>query len=577
MRQMTGKYQSTTDPVGVRSRWASFQDRLGALLGCAPEARKALLSDMLTRTPAEATAYWLQLVVATGIATFGLVLDSTAVVIGAMLIAPLMTPIVGLGMGLAVGSPFLVLRSAGRVLLSISVAIGGAAIITKLLPFNELTSEIAARTTPTALDLFTAAFCAVAGAYASMRPGSGTAATAAGTSIGISLVPPLCASGYGVGTAQWEVARGAALLFTANFAAIVVVCTIAFVAAGFNRLNVAELEARELARAQGEPIARAIALRLAGIFASPGGPVMRLLLPFALLAAVYFPLRHALDQVAWQIRVRSAVNEALAPLLGHVVQSKLRVERGEVELKLLLIGTTDQAEGAQSDLTFELAKVAGVTPLVEVVAVPDARALSGLAARLLDAPTPVKTEPPAPAPGPQLLEAHARIREKLDQFWPSTHAGALAAAWFYPGSARVLKVAVTHIGTPLDAVSRESVSRALKISLDQTVELIDLPIPGELELSDSANQMEAFERAVERARSTSAIALCMEEPEVPPEVPPEVQRRRELNARSVLAERLHGAVEGLPNVTWLSGPAWRARFTLGSCRPTPEPSTSPPP
>ncbi len=567
---MRPKHESTAARVGAHSRWAGFQDRLGALLGCAPEARADLLSDMLTRTPAEATAYWLQLVVATGIATFGLVLDSTAVVIGAMLIAPLMTPIVGLGMGLAVGSPFLVLRATGRVLLSISVAIGGAALITKLLPFNELTNEIAARTTPTALDLFTAAFCAVAGAYASMRPGSGTAATAAGTSIGISLVPPLCASGYGVGTAQWEVARGAALLFTANFAAIVVVCTIAFVAAGFNRLNVAELEARELARAQGEPIARAIAVRLARIFASPGGPVMRLLLPFALLAAVYFPLRHALDQVAWQIRVRTAANAALAPLLGQVVQSKLRVDRGEVELKLLLIGTTAQAERAQSDLTFELAKVAGVTPLVEVVAVPDARALSGLAARLLDAPAPVKAEPPPPIPARQLLQSHARMRATLDQFWPSTHAGALATAWFYPGSAGALNVAVTHIGNPLDDVSRESVARALKIALEQPVELIDLPIPAELDLSDSANQMQAFAWALERAR-TSEISVCIEEPQAPPEA----ERRSALNARAALSDRLHAAVAGLSNVSWLSGPIPRARFVLGSCSQPSTPSSSP--
>jgi uncharacterized membrane protein len=92
------------------------------------------------------------------------------------------------------------------------------------------------------LDLITAAFCALAGVYASLRPGSDTAATAAGTSIGISLVPPLCASGYGVGTAAWSVAGGAALLFLTNLVAIVVVGTVAFVAAGFNRVATVALE-----------------------------------------------------------------------------------------------------------------------------------------------------------------------------------------------------------------------------------------------------------------------------------------------------------------------------------------------
>jgi uncharacterized membrane protein len=91
--------------------------------------------------------------------------------------------------------------------------------------------------------LVTAAFCALAGVYASLRPGSETATTAAGTSISISLVPPLCASGYGVGTAAGSVAGGAALLFLTNLVAI--------------------------------------------------------LMPFILLAAVYVPLRQALDEVAW--------------------------------------------------------------------------------------------------------------------------------------------------------------------------------------------------------------------------------------------------------------------------------------
>jgi uncharacterized hydrophobic protein (TIGR00271 family) len=117
-----------------------------------------------------------------------------------MLVAPLMGPIVGLSMGLATGSPFLVLRSAGRVSFSVLVAVGGAALITLLLPFHELNPEISARASPTVLDLITAGFCALAGVYASVRPGSDRTTTAAGTAISVSLVPPLCARGYGIGT-----------------------------------------------------------------------------------------------------------------------------------------------------------------------------------------------------------------------------------------------------------------------------------------------------------------------------------------------------------------------------------------
>jgi len=200
----------------LRQSLLGMQDRLVRLLGNSVEGRQQLVIGMLHRNASEATSYWLQLIVSIGIATLGLVVGSSAVVIGAMLIAPLMGPIVGLAMGLATGSPFLVLRSAGRVGLSVIVAIGGAAVITMMVPFHELNAEISARTSPTVLDLITAGFCALAGVYASVRPGSDTAATAAGTSIGISLVPPLCASGYGFGTAAWPVAGGAALLFLTN-------------------------------------------------------------------------------------------------------------------------------------------------------------------------------------------------------------------------------------------------------------------------------------------------------------------------------------------------------------------------
>jgi hypothetical protein len=64
---------------------ADLQDRLSTLLGCTPDQRSAVISNMLRHSPSEATGYWLQLFVAAGIATLGLVLGSTAVVIGAML------------------------------------------------------------------------------------------------------------------------------------------------------------------------------------------------------------------------------------------------------------------------------------------------------------------------------------------------------------------------------------------------------------------------------------------------------------------------------------------------------------
>jgi uncharacterized membrane protein len=120
-----------------------------------------------------------------------------------------------------------------------------------------MNSEISARTSPTVLDLITASFCALAGVYASVRPGSDTSTTAAGTAISVSLVPPLCASGYGIGTAAWPVAGGAALLFLTNLVAIVVVATSAFVASGFNRVDVVSRAGRRTGRPCAGAAARA--------------------------------------------------------------------------------------------------------------------------------------------------------------------------------------------------------------------------------------------------------------------------------------------------------------------------------
>ncbi|HET9953659.1 MAG TPA: DUF389 domain-containing protein, partial [Polyangiaceae bacterium] len=327
---------------------AGLQDRVVRLLGNSVEGRSLLVANLLRRDASEVTSYWLQLCVAIGIATLGLVVGSAAVVIGAMLIAPLMTPIVGLALGFSAGSPYLVLRCAGRIGFSVIVSIGGAALITVLLPFHELNAEIAARTSPTLLDLVTAAFCALAGVYASLRAGSDTATTAAGTSIGISLVPPLCASGYGLGTGSASTAGGAAMLFLTNFVAIVAVGTASFLFAGFNQVDVVALERDELSRkGTGAPVARLLARRLAKLFESRLGPLLRLAMPLILLAAVYLPLRRALDEVAWEVRVRAAVRTSIAREPLRVVQTRVRVERHEIELVMVILGTTRDAESAR--------------------------------------------------------------------------------------------------------------------------------------------------------------------------------------------------------------------------------------
>jgi uncharacterized hydrophobic protein (TIGR00271 family) len=517
---------------------------------------------MLRRDARESTAYWLQLLVSVGIATLGLVVGSTAVVIGAMLVAPLMGPIVGLAMGLATGSPFLVLRSAARIGASVLAAVGGAALITTLLPFHELNPEISARTSPTVLDLLTAAFCALAGVYASLRPGSDTTAAAAGTSISISLVPPLCASGYGIGTAVWDIAGGAALLFLTNLVAIVVVGTVAFVTAGFNRVGVVDLERVELEKGDGAPIARALARRLARLFESRSGPAFRFLMPFLLLGAVYVPLRRALDEVAWQVRVRAAVRDSLARERLRVVQSRARVEHHTVDLVVVLLGKTSDAEKARTRIEAEIRQAAGVEPRIEVLAVPDATAFAGLESTLQathDLPVAALAQP---TPDQQFESARARVRSTLLELWPSTVAGKPLAIDVGTAEDVSLTLRVVHLGPPLGSDADETLRKAIDTALERRTALVDIAVPPE-ELSRRAGDLSFVARVSSAIRATagiSAVSVCVVEPPVP-------DGKEAKSADVELARVVGELLAAHPRVEKKAGREWSVRFVHGTCQP----------
>jgi uncharacterized hydrophobic protein (TIGR00271 family) len=543
-----------------------LQDRLSALLGCPPRSRAEVIRGMLRRGPSEVTAYWLQLLVASGIATLGLVLGSTAVVIGAMLIAPLMAPIVSLGMGFAIGSPFLVVRSFSRIVGSVIVVVGFAAAITHSLPFHEINAEIAARTSPTALDLLTAAFCALAGVYAAMRPASDVATTAAGTSIGISLVPPLCASGFGVGTGDQQVASGAALLFLANAVAIVVVGMVGFVAAGFNQVTTSRIEEEELGPDDHARFARAVSRALARAL-GPRVVWLRILMPFATLALVYLPLREALDEVVWQVRVRGAVRDAIGRTPARVVESRVLVERRHVELALVLLGSAADAEATRARLAGELRLVAGVEPRVEVFALPDANAFAGLEAALHRRETAV---PVAPTPGARLGEAYEQLRATVLRRWPERAAGAPVDVAVAAGAGGGLRIDIAHLGTALDAPAREILERALGDDLGLVVAVGTTALPHVAIAADDAqlDYVASVAPLVARSRAIPGLMLCVTRPE-----PARVL------GLSLTPDRLTAALDGIlrghPRAVVAAGASWSLRFTPGACLPAAAPVQPP--
>jgi uncharacterized hydrophobic protein (TIGR00271 family) len=535
-----------------------LQDRLGALLGCGPEAREPLVASMMRRDAREATSYWFQLIVAVGIATLGLVLGSTAVVIGAMLVAPLMGPIVHLGMGLATGSPYLVLRSGLRVALSIAFATCSSALLTLLLPFHELNAEILARTSPTALDLLTAGFCALAGVYSALRPSSDTATTAAGTSIGISLVPPLCASGYGLGTGAWPVAGGAALLFLTNMVAIVLVATVAFIAVGFNRTDVAQLEQTEFLRSEGGQgrITWAISRRLEQLFEAHWGRWLRVLMPFMLLAMVYIPLRQALDEVAWQIRVRNSVQVTVDSLPQRVVESRIRVGRREVEVLVILLGKNADAEAARSRLDGQIRQISGVTPRVDVLAVADASALAGIES-ILYKPPPLPAPAP-PSPAMTLDSSRTFVRTALERAWPARSAGAPLVIDIGV-SGTPLGIRVVHLGQALDPPGREVLERSLTAELGQPVSLSSVALPTS-ELTRAEGELRFIAKLAPALRASASIPEVL----VCAEHPPTVTGRRQVGDEAFTGA-IHALLAEHPRVTLTPGTDWRVRFSLTPC------------
>jgi len=161
--------------------------------------------------------YLFMTMMSAGIAVLGLLLSSPAVVIGAMLISPLMGPILGLGFSLALFD-FAEIR---RSLLALAIGAGAALLFTAFIvlvsPLKAPTAEILARTRPNLFDLLVALFAALAGTFAIIR---GKGETIVGVAIATALMPPLAVVGFGLATWSMPILGGALALFVTNFVTI---------------------------------------------------------------------------------------------------------------------------------------------------------------------------------------------------------------------------------------------------------------------------------------------------------------------------------------------------------------------
>ncbi|MGR6329993.1 DUF389 domain-containing protein [Sphingomonas sp. XXL09] len=158
-----------------------------------------------------------------GIAELGLLLSSPAVVIGAMLISPLMNPILGFGFSLALFDFRELRRSLKALALGSALAIAFTALLVLASPLQAPTAEIVARTRPNLFDLAVALFAALAGTFAIIR---GRGDTIVGVAIATALMPPLAVVGYGLATRNAPVGMGAFALFVTNFITIALSATV---------------------------------------------------------------------------------------------------------------------------------------------------------------------------------------------------------------------------------------------------------------------------------------------------------------------------------------------------------------
>jgi uncharacterized hydrophobic protein (TIGR00271 family) len=183
-------------------------------------------SKVLRRVVEESSTtprYLFMICMSAGIAVLGLLLSSPAVVIGAMLLSPLMGPIIGAGFALAEGK-FKWLRLCARaIFVGTVVAVLFCAAIVWLSPLQTMTDEIAARTRPNLFDLLVALFSSLAGSYAMIR---GREGTIVGVAIATALMPPLAVVGYGLATFNMTVFGGALLLYVTNLLTIALTATL---------------------------------------------------------------------------------------------------------------------------------------------------------------------------------------------------------------------------------------------------------------------------------------------------------------------------------------------------------------
>lgn len=399
----------------------AVEEAAGEKLGIQRWDRPAIFRDAAGAATDADLPYWLVLLLSGAIATLGLALNSSAVIIGAMLIAPLLAPVLGLALALAAGDGRLAFQTALVVLASTVAVVFAAALLTLALPFQTITDEVLARTRPTTLDLVIAVLSGLAGVVVTVARGHRLSAAIPGVAISVALIPPLGVAGFGIGSGwNWQLIQGSLLLYGANLAGIVLSGMLVFMLVGMHRPDV--LNAARKWHTAGETTGlvkwtdRIRWVRQLGVIESMWA---RVGLVLVFVAAVVVPLSRSLEQITREARIRSAVAAIAEDIFDVEDRSSIiskRVVSGPKSTQVYLRVATAEWFGRGARERFErLASRRAAEPIGLVLEqLPASRGDVDDLAKMLPG-----SNPPAAAPAPPvavgLPDLLMPVREQLQE------------------------------------------------------------------------------------------------------------------------------------------------------------------
>jgi uncharacterized hydrophobic protein (TIGR00271 family) len=397
----------------------SLRGRIEQLMKITPGSKPGVYLEVFNSSQVVSLNYGLELLFSAGIATLGLVLNSPAVVIGAMLISPLMGPILAAGLALAAADLYLGIKSLLSILIGVTASVLFSAALVWLLPFQSATGEILARTEPNLLDLGVALLSGLAGSVVVCRRSEGAGLTALpGVAIAVALMPPLCTVGFGVGSGfDWPIVSGAGLLFLTNLAAIVASAFLVFYVVRMDAPDVrTRIDSLVLEEASNDRL-YAILQRtsLARAFGHVGKLRWRIVMLVTVLAILFVPLRRSLMQVRDETRSRAAVREALH-LLGPAdtfVTQQVDITPTQIVIHLFASAPVSQSRIAEAEKLLLRRTGKEVSLMVRKAASEEELALLRQQMR---------TPAPAPPPPRDLdsirADVVARLERPLKETWP---------------------------------------------------------------------------------------------------------------------------------------------------------------